>query len=167
MALQLLIIHGEIMAQSGKIAPRKLRIVFILFLTLLPASCASTGGVRDEKKLMEALKASVEAYNSAIRWEDYTEAAAFVPADKKEQFWAETDRFKGKVRIVDFQVREVTPGEKGHKGTAIIYFQYWRLASPTVQTLTISQKWFFIDKEKAWKVAESGFGRLTRARAEY
>jgi hypothetical protein len=166
MALQLLIIHGEIMAQTGKIAPRKLWIVFVLFLALLPASCASTG-VHDEKKLLEALKASVEAFNTAVRWEDYTEAAAFVTADKKEQFWAETDKFKGKVRIVDFQVREVNPEEKGHRGTAIIRFQYWRLASPTVLTLTISQKWFFIDKEKAWKVAESGFGPLTRARAEY
>jgi hypothetical protein len=166
MALQLLIIHGEIMAQTGKIAPRKLWIVFILFLALLPASCASTGG-RDEKKSMDALKASVEAFNSAFRWEDYPEAAAFVPADKKEQFWAEVDRFKGKVRIVDFQVREVTPEEKGHRGTAIIHFQYWRLASPTVLTLTISQKWFFIDKEKGWKVAESGFGPLTKTHKEY
>jgi hypothetical protein len=166
MALRLLIILGEIMAQTGKITPRKLWIVFILFLALLPASCASTG-VHDEKKLMEALKASVEAYNNAIRWEDYTTAAEFVPAGKKEQFWTEADRFKGKIRIVDFQVREVTPEEKGHRGTAIIYLQYWRLASPTVVSLTISQKWFFIDKEKCWKVADSGFGPLTRAHAEY
>ena len=80
---------------------------------------------------MEALKASIEAYNSDFRWEDYTAAAAFVPADKKEQFWTEVDRFKGKIRITDYQVREVTQEEKGHRGTAIIYLQYWRVASPT------------------------------------
>ena len=163
------------MAQSGKIAPRKLWIVFILFLTLLPASCASTGGARDEKKLMEALKASVEAYNSAIRWEDYTEAAAFVPADKKEQFWAETDRFKGKVRIVDFQVREVTPGEKGHKGTAIIYFQYWRLASPTVldphdlpkMVLYRQRKGLEGGRERVWPTYQGACGILANSKASF
>ncbi len=152
------------MAQTGKITPRKLWIFFVLLLALVPASCASTG-THDEKKLMEALKASVEAYNSAIRWEDYSEAAAFVPADKKELFWTEADRFKGKIRIIDYQIREVTPEEKGHKGTAIIYFQYWRVASPTVLTLTISQKWFFMPKEKVWKVADDGFGPITKAHA--
>ena len=152
------------MAQTGKITPRKLWILFVLLLALVPASCASTG-THDEKKLMEALKASVEAFNSAIRWEDYAAAAAFVPADKKELFWTEVDRFKGKIRIIDYQIREVTPEEKGHRATAIIYFQYWRVASPTVQTVTISQKWFYMRKEKVWKVADNGFGAITRANA--
>ena len=53
MASQLLIVYGEIMALSGKTAPRKLWIVFILFLALLPISCASTGA-HDEKKLLES-----------------------------------------------------------------------------------------------------------------
>ena len=154
------------MAQTGKITPRKLWIVFILFLALVLSSCASSG-THDEKKLMEALRASVEAYNTAFRWEDYSTAAELVPAGKKEQFWTEVDRFKGKIRFIDYQIREVTPEEKGHKGTAIIYLQYWRLASPTVLTLTISQKWFFIEKEKAWKVSDDGFGAMTKAHAGY
>src|SRR5208337_3919813 len=118
MRLQLLIIRGEILAPTGKITPRKLWIIFILFLALVPASCASSGE-HNEKKLLEALNASIEAYNTAFRWEDYTAAAVFVPADKKEQFWTEVDRFKGKIRIVDYQVREVTQADKGHRGTAI------------------------------------------------
>ncbi|MGA2225111.1 MAG: hypothetical protein ABSH41_11795 [Syntrophobacteraceae bacterium] len=154
------------MAQTGKITPRKVWIIFILFLALVPASCASTGA-HDEKKLLELLKASIETYTSAYRWEDYDAAAAFVPADRKEQFWAEVDRFKGKIRIADYQVREVTPEEKGHRGTAIIYLQYWRVAAPNLLTLTITQKWFFIEKDKCWKVSDSGFGAITRARAGY
>ncbi len=167
MASELFIIHGEIMVQTGKVTPRKLWIVFILFLALVPVSCASTGE-HNEKKLLEALNASIEAYNTNFRWEDYTAASVFVPADKKEQFWTEVDRFKGKIRIVDYLVREVTQAEKGHRGTAIIYLQYWRVSSPTLVTLTISQKWFFTEKDKSWKVADSGFGAITtRANAGY
>ena len=63
--LQFLIIYGEIMAQTGKSTARKLWIPFILFVALVPASCASTGG--DDKKMLDSLKASVEAFNNAVQ----------------------------------------------------------------------------------------------------
>ena len=79
--LQFLIIYGEIMAQTGKSTARKLWIPFILFVALVPASCASTGG--DDKKMLDSLKASVEAFNNAVRWEEYTTAAGFRASGQK------------------------------------------------------------------------------------
>ncbi|MGA2401399.1 MAG: hypothetical protein ABSG91_06805 [Syntrophobacteraceae bacterium] len=153
------------MAQTGKTSPRKLWVPFILLLALVPASCASTGG--SEKKSLESLKASVDAFNSTLRWEDYTSAAAFVPADKKEQFWAYADRFKGKIHIIDYQVREVAHMEKSRSATAIVFFQYWRTDSPTVRTVNISQKWYYDEKDKVWKVYNSGFGVIAKSEAAF
>ncbi|MFZ0927959.1 MAG: hypothetical protein WAN11_05140 [Syntrophobacteraceae bacterium] len=147
------------MTQTEKTGSRKLWLPFILFLAVLVTSCASTGG--QEKKSENSLKLSVDIFNGAFRWEDYAEAAAYVPADKKERFWAVTDKLKGKVRITDFNLREVEFKDKSHTANAILQFQFWRFESPTLQTVTFTQKWYFIEKEKQWKVSDSGFGAIT------
>jgi hypothetical protein len=148
------------MRQTAKTGPRRLGPPFILFLALIVASCASTGG--QDKKLGESLKLSVDAFNSAFRCEEYTEAAAFVPADKKERFWAEADKFKGKIRISDYNMREVELKDKSTSANPILYFQFWRLESPTLQSVTFTQKWYFDQKDKQWKVIDSGFGAITK-----
>jgi hypothetical protein len=153
------------MTQSLKTGLRRLRLPFILILALIAASCASTGG--QDKKRGESLKVSVDEFNSAFKWEEYTEAAAFVPSDKKEHFWAEVDRFKGKIRITDYNLREVDQKDKSTSANAILYFQFWRLESPTLQTVTFTQKWSFDQKEKQWKVSDSGFGAITKTRAGF
>jgi hypothetical protein len=153
------------MTQTAKVGPRRLRLPFILFLTLIIASCASTGG--QDKKLEDSLKLSVDAFNSAFKWEEYTEAAAFVPTGKKEHFWAEADRFKGKIRITDYNLREVEHKDKSTSANPILYFQFWRLESPTLQSVTFTQKWSFDQKDKHWKVIDSGFGAITKIRAGF
>jgi hypothetical protein len=153
------------MTQTGKTGPRKLRLPFILFLALIVASCASTGGQeKQDKKLEASLRLSVDAFNSAFRWEDYTGAATFVPKDKKEQFWTEVDKFKGKIRIVDFNLRDVELKDKNASADAILYFQFWHLESPTLQTVTFTQKWQYTEKDKQWKVSDSGFGVITKTK---
>jgi hypothetical protein len=153
------------MKQTGKTDSKKLRVSLILFLALIVASCASTG--RQEKKLEELLKLSVDAFNGAFRWEDYVQAAAFVPKDKEERFWAEVDKFKGKIRITDYEVREVEFKDERSSGTAILHFQYWRPASPTLESVTFTQKWYYSEKDKLWKVSDSGFGAITKTRAGF
>ena len=156
------------MTQMAKTGPKKLRRPFVLFLALVVTSCASTGGQDTHNKKLEAsLKLAVDAFNSAFKWEDYAEAAAFAPKDKKERFWAEVDKFKGKIRIVDFGVREVEITDKGASASAILYFQFWRLESPTLQTITFTQKWRYVEKEKQWKLSDSGFEAITKTGAGF
>ncbi len=150
------------MTQTLKSAWSKLKVPIIVLLALVLAACASTGS--SEKTKSETLTASVEAFNGAFKWEDYAAAATFASRGKKEEFWAEVDRFKGKIRIVEYTVRELEHEEKSCSATAVLYFQYWRTDSPTVQTVTFNQKWYYIEKDKQWKVLDSGFGALTRIR---
>lgn len=158
------------MTQSAKTGPRKLRTSFVLFLALIVASCASSGGGA-EKKLDESLKVSIDAFNTAFRWEDYAAAANFIPPGQKDQFWAEVDRFKGKIRIIEFSLREVELKDKGKdlskdkntSATANMHFEFWRLDSPTLQRVNLTQKWFYTGKDRLWKVIDPGFGVMTRA----
>ena len=164
-SLQILMLYGETMTQTAKTGPRRLGPLFVLFLALIVASCASSGS--QDKKLVTSLKLSVDAFNDAFRSEEYTEAAAFVPADKKEYFWAEVDRFKGKIRITDYNLREVQHTDKSTSANPIMYFQFYRLDSAALQTVTFTQKWYFDQKDKGWKVSDSGFGAITKTRAGF
>ena len=47
-------------------------------------------------------------------------------------------------------------------GTSVVSYQYWLTDSPTVQTVTFSQKWYYTDKDKLWKVYDDGFGAITK-----
>jgi hypothetical protein len=154
------------MEQAGKTCSKKLSLPLILFLALTVASCASTGGSHD-KKLEELLKASVETFNSAFKWEEYSDAAVFVPSAKKEAFWAEVDKFKGKIRLTEYELREVEVKQMSGTATAILRFQYWRLEEPTLVNVTLTQKWHYIEKDKLWKVSESGFGAITKTPARF
>jgi hypothetical protein len=137
-----------------------IRNAFILLMVLVMASCASMGDKR--KKSSENLRDSVEAFNSAFRWEDYQTATAFLNPSKKEAFWKEVDRFKGKIHIIDYQVREVQHEEIALRGTAIVFIQYYRTAVPNVLTTTLTQKWYYAEKEKMWQLGKSGLEAITK-----
>ena len=91
----------------------------------------------------------------------------FRASGKKEQFWAEADRFKGKIRISDYEVRQVDSKGKGGLATAILHLQYWRPESPILQSVTFTQKWYYTEKDKLWRVSDTGFEAITRGRAEF
>ena len=103
------------------------------------------------------LKGSVKAFNDAFKFEDYTQASVFVSPDKKEKFWSEADRFQGKIRLAEYELRDVQVDEKNKYAKAILYFQYWRPDAPTVKTVSFTQKWQYFEKDKTWRVSDSGF----------
>ena len=155
--------YGDSMTQTLKFIWSKIQLPIFVILALTVAACGSTG--KEEKKEVEALKVSVEAFNDAFKWEDFLAAYSFVPPGKKEEFWAEVDKFKGKVRVVEYQVRDIQHDVKSPSATAILHFQFWRTDAPTIQTVSFKQHWYYFEKEKRWKVLDSGFGVMTRARA--
>ncbi len=148
------------MEKSGKTGRKVLWLLFILFLALFVASCASSAE-KLEKKGLESLKSSVEAFNAAFKWEEYTTAADFLPHEKKAEFWKEVDQFKGKLRITDIEVRDVEVATKGTSGVAILHFQYWRPEAPVLKEATITQRWYYTDKDKLWRVSDSGFEAIS------
>jgi hypothetical protein len=134
-----------------------------LFLVGLVASCASFSN--KEEKQRETLKDSVEAFNSSFRWEDYKSASVFVNPDQKELFWTEVDKFKRKIHLVEFQIREITWNEKAPVATAILFFQYYRTDAPILKSVSFSQKWYFSEKEKSWRLGQSGYQAITKGDA--
>jgi hypothetical protein len=145
--------------------PKKPMSLLILLLALVVASCASSES--REKKQEEVLRASVDTFNSAFKWEDYIQAAVFVAPDKKQLFWEQADKFKGKIRLTDYELREVELKDKGATATAILHFQYWRLDSPTLRSITLTQKWYYTSKDKQWRVSESGYSAITRGQKSF
>lgn len=135
-----------------------------LLIGMVLQSC-STVGLSEDKKDNEVLKASVEAFNFAFRWEDYIAAAVWIPAGKKESFWKEVDSFKGKIRVIDAKIRDLDHVEDSGAATAIVIVQYYRMNAPNLQTATISQKWFFSEKDKAWQLGNTGFEAITKKAA--
>ncbi len=154
------------MTEFKEIASEKLKLGLIIFLSVTLASCASIGG-REENKKARLLNESVDAFNSSFRWEDYKEASSFVSPNKKELFWTEVDKFKGKIRLSDYQIREVNYEKGCPSATAIVYFQYWRPDDPTLQTVTFSQTWYYSEKQEMWKVGDSGFGAILKNRVGF
>ncbi len=118
------------------------------------ATAAASASAEDHDK---NLKASVKAFNDAFRSEGYTQASAFVGPDKKEKFWSEVDRFQGKIRIAEYELRDMQLDEKQNHATAILYFQYWRPESPILKTVSLTQTWQYSEKVKTWRVTDSGF----------
>ncbi len=150
--------------------------LFAMFLLLLSAvSCApmlagqaaceganlvvgvaavSTASTKD---LDKNLKSSVIAFNEAFRSEDYTRASVFVSPDKKEKFWSAADRFEGKIRFAEYELRDMQLDEKKNHATVILNFEFWRTESPSVKTVSLTQKWQYSEKDKTWRVSDSGF----------
>jgi hypothetical protein len=144
----------------NKNASKLFRTACIFLITGFMVSCGIVTSSHDKQK--ENLGASIEAFNSAFRWEDYKSAAVWIEPEQKELFWAEVDKFKGKIRLVDFQVRDVDWNEKTMTATALVYFQYFRPDAPTLQTVTFPQKWWFSEKDKCWRLGQSGYQAITK-----
>jgi len=149
------------MDSNGKFEAQKLCLCLILTISLMLASCASTGG--PDKKQAQSLAASVDLFNSSFRWEDYKAAASFVPVDRREAFWSEVDKFKDKIRLTEYEIREVEFLGKGPQASAIVRFQFWRLESPLLENASFTQKWLYNEKDKHWRVIDSGFGAITKS----
>ena len=121
---------------------------------ILVATAAASASTEDHDK---KLKDSVKDFNEAFRFEDYAQASVFISPDNKERFWSEVDRFKGKIRLAGYELRDMQLDEKKSHATAILYFQYWRPESPILKTVSFTQKWQYFEKDKAWRVSDSGF----------
>jgi hypothetical protein len=122
--------------------------------TVLVATAAASASDEDHD---DNLKGSVKAFNEAFRFEDYAQASGFVSPDKKENFLSEVDRFQGKIRLAEYELRDMQLDERKNHATAILCFQYWRPESPILKTVSFTQKWQYSEKEKTWRVSDSGF----------
>lgn len=104
------------------------------------------------------LKTTVTAFNNDLIFGDYNGASAFVSGNDKKTFWAEVDRLQHGIRLTDFDLRDTKVNEKNKHATVILHFQYYRTESAIVQAALITQEWDYSQKDKKWRVSDSGLG---------
>ncbi|HOI95150.1 MAG TPA: hypothetical protein PK250_10645 [Syntrophobacter fumaroxidans] len=128
--------------------------VIIVLAALITASC---GMATKEEKQHEQFVAAIDGYNAAFRWQDYKTASGFVDPANQEAFWKEADAFLKEVRIMDYEIRNVSFEANGLRGTVFINCRFYLTREPSLQSKMIRQTWQFLEKPKTWQVTNSGY----------
>ncbi len=122
-----------------------------LFLLLTPFlfSCAgsTSAGAKPDKPS--------EGFSEAMRWRDYSGAAAFVAPEVRaaflEQFPEDDD-----LHVVDSSVSTIGPGQDPEEVDVIYVMEYYHLPSSQIKKWRWTQHWRLIknetDKSEAWLI---------------
>ena len=87
-------------------------------------------------------------------------ASAFVPPDLQEQFWQLADIMEKRMRLTDYDIRNVSMAKNGDSFPVIIRFHYYVTNDPHLQTKTVRQQWFFSQETENWMITQSGLEAL-------
>ena len=126
----------------------------MVLLIIFPAFACST--LSGSQASQDSLTSAVEAFNTALRWGEYKLAAALVTADEQERFWSFSDLVEGRIRITNYEVRQVVWDSASGTIPVFVKFQYFFMHDPHLQTRTIRQQWRYSEQAKGWQAAESG-----------
>lgn len=134
-----------------------------LWITLLlmygTAGCGSLGESPKESK---EFSQAIDQFHAAVRWEAYDRALPFVSPPLVDDFYDLTDILQGKVRIMEYEVRNLSFDQKGETATATVFFRFYHQDSPQLQTRTIREKWAYAGKEKIWQIVHHDMKELMR-----
>ena len=90
-------------------------------------------------------------YTKLIRWGDVEAAARFVHPEMREQFLSLKGRFDG-IRVTDFDVGEVTFGEREKTATIDVTYHAYSLASMVEKEIKETQEWERLGGNNHWVV---------------
>lgn len=123
----------------------------------LAGGCAGLGGGKHSKK---DLSTAVEAFNTALRWGDFKSAAGFVAAEELENFWRRMDSIERRVRLTDYEVRNIAWNDRGQPISVYIRYRYFFMNNPELRAKTIHQHWVYDQRVQAWQIAAAGLEPL-------
>jgi len=135
-----------------------LRIYLAIAALLTLAQVVGCASLQGQKANAEDLQATVEAFNSSVRWGDFRTASAMIPDRDQDKFWEDAETFKQNTRIANLEIRTVKI--EGLNGRAHIAFTYYRLSDPSFRSLVLHQTWRFDPDRHAWLVEDSQLHRL-------
>lgn len=129
-----------------------------LVLVVLLAGCASASHtVRKEARAMARAEASLDLavgdYWGALRWDDWTTAAAFILEDQRRLAWVR-DRAAGaglRVRDADVLQRvvlEASEGAGAHRASVVLRVQAFEPAQSVLVDYVVEQQW--VERDGAW-----------------
>jgi hypothetical protein len=145
--------------------PKTLLTVSCIGLALLVlSSCSSLG--RDSKKDEKTLLVAVDAFNTSVRWGDAKDASVWVIPQLHDYFWTLTDELHARIRIMDFEVRQVSSisaSDMEPTSEVILRYRFYHTDDPHLQSQTIHERWRYFEKEKGWQLIQHDLQGLLSA----
>ena len=90
-------------------------------------------------------------YTKLVRWSDVEEAARFVHPEMREQFLSYEGQFDG-IRMTDFEIGEVTFGEREETATVRVTYHAYSMASMLEKEIKETQEWERPGGDNHWVV---------------
>ena len=100
-------------------------------------------------------------YTKMIRWGDVEAAARFVHPEMREKFLSFKDGFDD-IRVTDFDVGEVTFGEREETATVRVTYHAYSLASMLEKEIEETQEWQRLEGGNQWVVRPKLEGLLEK-----
>lgn len=89
-------------------------------------------------------------YNNAMRWRNWEAAARYVPEDRRDDFMARKDGQGDRMRVTDFEVRDVRHDSRAKRAFVIVEFAWHRYPSLTMERTRLRQEWDFLGGRSGW-----------------
>jgi len=131
--------------------------VLLCFLTGILCSCSM---LSSQKGNEQALRVAADRFNTSLRWEDYKAAATRTAPSRREDFWNQVERLRGQVRIMDYEVMDVSLNDTDRSVTVTLRYRFFHKRNPQLQTTTVRQKWEFSEREHVWQVVRNDMEQL-------
>jgi hypothetical protein len=120
-------------------------------------SCSSIGSTYNNPK---GFNLSVDQFHNALRWEAYDTALVFVSPPLVDDFWQLADILQGKIRIMEYEVRQPVMDPISGSGSVTVHFKLYHQDGPRLQTRTVREKWVYLPKEKIWQIVRHDLDEL-------
>ena len=122
--------------------PTPLRLLtMFLGATLLVPLLVGCPHVRSRK---DQLRFAVMEYNDGIRWQRWKAAAAYLPADKREDFLSRKEAEAESLRVTEFEIRDVDRDDAEQTADVLIVFTWHRYPSLTMHSTRVHQQWAYL-----------------------
>jgi hypothetical protein len=119
----------------------------LLLLVMVTSAC--TGGETPGQKLQFA----VMTYNHSLRWGNLQAAAAYLKAEKREEWLKRRRRLMETVNLLDYEIVDVRHLEMTSLDAEVtVTFSWSPKTSNIVETTSILQTWKYLDEEKRWEL---------------
>lgn len=121
------------------------------------ASCGSMGKSYNNAK---GFNLAVDQFHNAMRWEAYDTALMFVSPPLVEDFWRLADMLQGKIRIMEYEVRQPLYDPRNGSGSVTVHIKLYHQDGPRLQTRTVREKWVYLGNEDMWQIVHHDLKEL-------
>lgn len=147
----------HLQSKCGRFVTHGLLCAQLCLLLFMTQGCAS---MARGDKAKEGLAAAAVQFNNALRWNDGQEAAVWIPQALRGDYWTQMDAMQKKIRLMEYEIRDVVNDEATGSGTVIVHCKYYKMDNPTVKDVMLRQTWLYEEKTKSWKVVKTDIETL-------